>query len=104
MMWRVTLSCYDENDDFVDNIDEFIHVGKCKWDVIGYNGDPIYEIEGHFQKFPLPLSHEVTNKLENWQQGDGVITNLFQTPKDDLMIYSSSDFQSYLEDFDDYSS
>jgi hypothetical protein len=60
----LTPSCYDEDDDFVDNIDEFIHVGKRKWDVIGYDGDPIYDIEGHFQKFPLPLSHEVTNKFD----------------------------------------
>jgi hypothetical protein len=68
-------SCHDEDDDFVDNIDEFIHVGKRKWDVIGYDGDPIYGIECRFQKLPLPLSQEVTNKLDNWQQGDGMITN-----------------------------
>jgi hypothetical protein len=23
-------SCYDKGDDMVDNIDEFIHVGRCK--------------------------------------------------------------------------
>jgi hypothetical protein len=60
-------SCYEKNDDFVDNIDEFIHVGKHKWDVIGYDGDPIYDIEGHLQKFPLLLSYEVTNKFDIWQ-------------------------------------
>jgi hypothetical protein len=95
-------SCYDKGSDIVDNIDEFIHVGRRKWDVIGSNEDPIYDIEGHFQKFPLQLSYEVTN-FDNWQQGDGMITNLFQTPKDDLVLYSPSDFRSYLEDFDDYS-
>jgi hypothetical protein len=100
----LTPSCYDEDNDFVDNIDEFIHVGKRKWDVIGYDGDPIYDIEGHFQKLPLPLSHEVTNKLDIWQQGHDMVTNLFQTPKDDLVLYSPNDFRSYLEDFDDYSS
>jgi hypothetical protein len=99
----LTPSCYDEDDDFVDNIDEFIHVGKRKWDVIGYDGDPIYDIEGRFQELPLLVSHEVTNKLDNWQQGDGMITNLFQTPKDDLVLYSLV-IRSYLEDFDDYSS
>jgi hypothetical protein len=46
-------SCYDKYSDIVDNIDEFIHVGRRKWDVIGSNEDPIYDIEGHFQKFPL---------------------------------------------------
>jgi hypothetical protein len=97
----LTPSCYDEDNDFVDNIDEFIDVGKHKWDVIGYDGDPIYDIEGRFQKLPLPLSHEVTNKLGNWQQGDHMITNLLQIPKDDLVLYSPDDFQSYLEDFDE---
>jgi hypothetical protein len=66
-------SCYDKDSDIVDNIDEFIHVGRCKWDVIGSNEDPIYDIEGHFQKLPLQLSYEVPN-FDNWQQGDGMIT------------------------------
>jgi hypothetical protein len=98
-----TPSRYNEDDDFVDNIEELIHVGKRNWDVIGYDGDPIYDIEGHVQKLPLPLSHEVTN-FDNWQQRDGMITNLFQTPKDDLVLYYPSEFQSYLEDFYDYPS
>jgi hypothetical protein len=55
-------SCYDENDGFVD-IDKFIHVGKRKWDVIGYDGDPIYDIEGHFQKLHFP---EVNKKFSIW--------------------------------------
>jgi hypothetical protein len=50
-------SCYDKYDDFVDNIDEFIHVRKHKWDVISYDWDPIYDIEGHFENFPLILSY-----------------------------------------------
>jgi hypothetical protein len=49
-------SCYDDGNNIVDNIDEFIHVGKRKWDVIGYDGDPIYDIEDDFQKCPLQLS------------------------------------------------
>jgi hypothetical protein len=47
------LSCYNESDDFIENIDEFIHVGRRKWDVICYDGDSIYNMEGHFQLFPL---------------------------------------------------
>ena len=43
----LTPSCYDEDDDIIDNIDEFIHVRKHNWDVIGYDGDPIYDIKGH---------------------------------------------------------
>jgi hypothetical protein len=96
-------SCYDKGSDISNNIDEFIHVGKCKWDVIGSNEDPIYDIEDHLQKFPLQLSYEVTD-FDNWQQGDGMITNPFQAPKDDPVLYYPSDFRSYLEDFDDYPS
>jgi hypothetical protein len=29
-------SCYDTDSDMVNNIDEFIHVGRRKWDVVGY--------------------------------------------------------------------
>jgi hypothetical protein len=96
-------SCYDKGNDMVNNIDEFIHVRKRKWDVIGYDGDPIYDIEGHFQMFPLQLSYEVTNDFDIWKQGDDIVTDTFQTPKDDLVLCSPDDFRSYLEDFDQYS-
>jgi hypothetical protein len=48
-------SCYDTNSDIVD-IYDFIHVGRCKWDVVGYDMDPIYDIENHFQVLPSQLS------------------------------------------------
>jgi hypothetical protein len=67
--------------------------GRHKGDVIGSNEDPIYDIECHFQKLPLQLSYEVTN-FDNWKQGDGMITKKIQTPKDDLVLYSPSDFRS----------
>ena len=85
-------SCYDKDDDFADNIDEFIHVGKRKWDVIGYDGDPIYDIEGHFPKLPLQLSYEVTSNFDIWQQDDDIITKIFQAPKHDLVQYYLNDF------------
>jgi hypothetical protein len=44
--------CYDTDTDIVD-IDEFIHVGRRKWDVIGFGMDPIYDIENHSQLLPL---------------------------------------------------
>jgi hypothetical protein len=40
-------SCYDKGSDMVDNIDEFIHVGRHKWDVIGSDEDSIYDREGY---------------------------------------------------------
>jgi hypothetical protein len=51
-------SCYDKGNDMVDNIDDFIHVGRHKWDVVGHDEDPIYDMEGHFQLLPLQLSYE----------------------------------------------
>jgi hypothetical protein len=96
-------SCYDTDSDIVD-IDEFIHVGRRKWDVVGYDMDPIYDIENHFQVLPLQLSQQVTLDFDQWQQGDDIITDTFQTPKVDLVPYFPDDFRSYLEDFDEYSS
>jgi hypothetical protein len=96
-------SCYYKYNDMINNIDEFIHVGKCKWDVIGYDRDSIYNIEGHFQMFPLQLSCEVTNDSNIWQQGDDIVIDTFQTTKDDLVPCSPNYFRPYLEDFDHYS-
>jgi hypothetical protein len=58
-------SCYDTDSDMVD-IDEFIHVGRRKWDVVGYDIDPIYDIENHFQVLPLQLSQQVTLDFDQW--------------------------------------
>jgi hypothetical protein len=57
-------ACYDIDNDIVDNIDEFIHVGRRRWDIVGCDLDPIYDIDGPFQRFPLHLSHEINNKFD----------------------------------------
>jgi hypothetical protein len=44
---------YDTDSDTVDNIDEFIHVGRRRWDIVGYDLDPIYDTENHLQLLPL---------------------------------------------------
>jgi hypothetical protein len=85
-------SCYD-------NIDEFIHVGRRKWDVIGLDGGPIYDIQGHFQLLPLQQPCVIATNPDVWQQEDDMITNLFQQPKDDLLQHSHEDFWSYPGDF-----
>jgi hypothetical protein len=99
----LNLSCYDTDSDIVD-IDEFIHVGRRKWDVVGYDMNHIYDIESNFQVLPLHLSQQVTLDFDQWQQRDDIITNTFQAPKVDLVPYFTNIFQSYLEDFDEYSS
>jgi hypothetical protein len=53
--------------------------------------------------FPSQLSYEIATDSDIWQQGDDIITDIFQTPKDDLMQCSHNDFWSYLEEFDEYS-
>jgi hypothetical protein len=93
-------ACYDTDSDTVDNIDEFIHVGRRRWDVVGYDLDPIYDTENHLQLLPLQLSQQLT--CDQWQQGDEVFTCSFQNTKDDPVPYLSDDFQSYLEMFDEY--
>jgi hypothetical protein len=93
-------ACYDTDSDIIDDIDEFIHVGRRRWDVVGYDLDPIYDTEIHLQLLPLQLSQQFTNN--QWQQGDEVFTCSFQNAKDDLLPYLSDNFQSYLEMFDEY--
>jgi hypothetical protein len=92
--------CYDTDIDIVD-FDEFIHVGRRRWDAVGYDMDPIYDIRSHLQVLPLQLSQRA---LDQWQQGDEIFTDAPQTPKDDLMLCFPNDFRSYIEDFDDCSS
>ena len=47
-----------------DKIDELIHVGRRRWDVVGYDMDPIYDIESHFQVLHLQLLEHIT--LDQW--------------------------------------
>jgi hypothetical protein len=92
-------ACYDTDTDIVD-FDEFIHVGRRRWDAFGYDTDPIYDTESHLQLLPLQLSQQIT--YDQWQQGDEVFTCSLQNTKDDLVPCFSDDFQSYLEMFDEY--
>jgi hypothetical protein len=92
--------CYDTDTDLVD-IDEFIHVGRHRWDAIGYDIDPSYDIKSHLQVLSLQLSRQV---LDQWQQGHDIFTDAPQTPNVDQIPYLPDDFRSYLEGFDDYSS
>jgi hypothetical protein len=90
-------ACYDTDSDTVDNIDEFIHVGRRRWDIVGYELDHVYDTENHFQLLPLQLSQQITS--DQWQQRDEIFTRNIQKTKDDLVPYSPDDFQSYLEIF-----
>jgi hypothetical protein len=92
-------ACYDTDNDIAD-LDRFIHVGRRRWDVVGYDLDPIYDIESHLQLLPLELSQQIT--YDQWQQGDEVFTCSFQNTKDHLVPCFSDYFQSYLEMFDEY--
>ena len=95
----LTPPCYDTDIDIAD-FDEFIHVGRRRWDTFGYDTDPIYDTESHLQSLPLQLSQQIT--CDQWQQGDEVFTCSLQNTKDDLVPCLSDDFQSYLEMFDEF--
>jgi hypothetical protein len=90
--------------DVIDNIDDFIHAGRCKWDAIffGPNGDSIYDIEGRFQLFPLEQPYVIATDSYVWQHEDDMVTNLFWSLRDDLLQHSHDDFWSYLRGFDTY--
>jgi hypothetical protein len=91
-------TCYDTDSDIIDNIDEFIHVGRHRWDIVGYDVDPVYDMKDHLQTLPLP--QQIT--YDQWQQGDEIFTCTFQETKDDLAPISPDNFRSYLEMFDEY--
>jgi hypothetical protein len=95
----LTSPCYDTDADITD-FDEFIHVGRRGWDIVGYDTDPIYDTKDHLQLLPLQLSQQITR--DQWQQGDEVFTCSFQNTKDDPVPCLLDDFQSYLEMFDEY--
>jgi hypothetical protein len=95
----LTPPCYDTDTDIAD-FDEFIHVGRRRWDIIGYDTDPIYDTKDHLQTLPLQLPQQIS--FDQWQPGDEVFTCSFQNTKDDPVPYLSDDFQSYLEMFDEY--
>jgi hypothetical protein len=95
-------SCYNESDDLINNIYEFIHIARRKWDVICHDGDPIDDIEGHFRLFPLQQPYVITTGSDIWQHEDVVIIDLFQPPKDDFLQHSHDEFLSYPRGFDTY--
>jgi hypothetical protein len=96
----LTPPCYDTHTDIAD-FDEFIHVGRRRWDAFSYDTDPNYDIKGHPQVLPFQLSQHA---LEQWQQGDDIFTDSSQTPKVDRVQHLPDDFWSYLEAFEEYSS
>jgi hypothetical protein len=92
--------CYDIDTNIAD-FDEFIHVGRRRWDAFGYDMDPIYDIKSHLRALPLQLSQQA---LDQWQQGDKIFTDTPQMPKVDQVHRLPKKFWSYLYAFDDYSS
>jgi hypothetical protein len=38
-------ACYDTDSDTVADFEDFIHVGRRRWDIVGYDLDPIYDTE-----------------------------------------------------------
>jgi hypothetical protein len=79
------------------HIDDFIHVGSCRWNVVcfTFDKDPIYDIEGSSQTKGVDLSSSegwssCTYDSDDWYPGNDMITNLFQ---DDSSQHTHEYFQ-----------
>jgi hypothetical protein len=61
-------SCYNKSDDVIDNIDEFIHVGRRKWDVIMVLMEiPFMILKVNFQLLPLEQPYMIATDLDVWK-------------------------------------
>jgi len=77
------------------HIDDFIQVGRCRWDVgcfIVYR-DPIYDIEGSYHAKGVELSSlknwsSCTHDSDSWHLGDDMVTYLFHLFDDNLSQYT----------------
>jgi hypothetical protein len=96
--------------DMVDqHLDDFIQVGRRRWDVscfIFYR-DPIYDIEGgsHAKEVELSSSENCSPcayNSDSWQPNDDMVTDLFHPFVDDLSQYTHDDSQPFLESCDEY--
>jgi hypothetical protein len=72
-------ACYDTDTDIAD-FDEFIHVGRRRWDVVGYDLDPIYDTENHLQLLPLQLSQQIL-LITNGNKEMMFLLVAFKTPR-----------------------
>jgi hypothetical protein len=103
-----TISLDDTDDlvqdpsDMVDlHIDDFIQVGRRRWDVscFSIDRDPIYDIEGSSQAEGVEFSSSeewssYVYDSDVWQPGDDMVTDLFFPFEDDLSQHTQSDLQS----------
>jgi hypothetical protein len=72
-------ACYDTDSDTVDNIDEFIHVGRRRWDIVGYDLDPIYDTEVISSCFPCSCHSRLLMTNGNKEMKFLLVT--FKTPR-----------------------
>jgi hypothetical protein len=91
-------ACYDTDRDMVDNIDEFIHVGDVNGMYLVMIWTPFMTLRIISKSFLHSYHDRLLLILTN------VFTDIFKTPKVDLVPYFPDGFRSYLEGFDEYSS
>jgi hypothetical protein len=81
-----TYDLVEDPSDMVDqHIDDFIHVRRCRWDVVcfTFDKDPIYDIEGNSQTKGVELLYSedwssCAYDSDAWNPGNDMITYLFQ--------------------------
>jgi hypothetical protein len=76
---------FPSNEEHDDCINDFIHIGRCRWDnnCFHFDGDPIYDVnDGSRIKNAhlLPLEHTSMSIIDSdsWQYKDDMFTDLFQ--------------------------
>jgi hypothetical protein len=85
------------------HIDDFICIGRHRWDMICYifDGNLIYDIEGHSQiEHTSIFSEDFFSNLNGpciWQPDDYMVTDFFIPFEDNLSYHTQSDFHSSLD-------
>jgi hypothetical protein len=103
--WIWSISLLDkECDHESENIDDFLHIGRHKWDMgfFHFDGNPIYDTDDYSRVksaklFPLEQPsfslnfhdqfqpYMYINDADFWQHKEDMFIGLFQPPKDDLL-------------------
>jgi hypothetical protein len=85
----VNFSFNEEHDDHIDN---FIHIGRHRWDInyFHFDGNPIYDIDDDsriksVELFPLERPSMYINDSYFGQHEDDVFKYLFQSPRNNSL-------------------
>jgi hypothetical protein len=95
----LSLVNFSFDEEYDDQIDDFLHIGRCRWDIscVHFDGDPIYDINDdsrvrNEELFPLEQPSMYINDSYFWQHEDDMFADLFQSPRNDSLQHSHGNF------------